>query len=259
MTDWQLGLDAFQGGRLREAADRLRVAANNHERAISQAVSFQTYAYLGAALYALGEAGLAADAFAKAITLRLTEATPIDLTINLANAYIASGNRQQAEQALEEALRDKPGAMEVNTLLQRLRSHGEPLPLTGTILGETPESVKRYIDTLSFGQVSQGYSPEQVRSALSQITHYIDVLSTHLMDSGQTIAQYKEEIERLRQTEETLIVNLMQSRQALDQARGSGEAGPTNPDAEHRAAEATGEDADSANLTPLEKLFQRKS
>lgn len=258
MTERQLGINAFREGRLREAVDRLRAAAADHERTVSQEIGFQTYAYLGAALYALGEAAGAADMFSAAVALHAGPTPPLDLMINLANASLASGRRQDAEEALTQALRDNPGAMEARMLLDRLRSRDESLPVTGAIFGESPQSVKRYMDTLSFSTMSQGYSPTEVRAVLAQIHQYINTLSDQLAEKDRAIAGQTAEIERLRQSEETLIENMVQARQEADRLRTSAGASSRAADLPGNGPEAAGA-SEASDLTPLEKLFQKKA
>jgi tetratricopeptide (TPR) repeat protein len=255
MTEWQMGIRAFQEGRLREAADRLKAASVEHERTVSQSVGFQTYTYLGAALYALGQASAAADAFAQAVSLRLETKPPLDLMINLANARLAAGHLDSAEQALTETLQDHPGAMEARTLLERLRSRTQDQPLTGAIFGETPESVKRFLETLTFSSVPNGYAPAQVRAAMAQIGHYIDLLSRLLDEQEQTVSLYVAENERLRQSEETLVENLVQARQEADQYRRSEATAQMQS-----VSGGNGHPSDTGgDMTPLEKLFQKKT
>jgi tetratricopeptide (TPR) repeat protein len=255
MTEWQMGMRAFQEGRLREAADRLRAASVEHERTVSQSVGFQTYTYLGAALYALGQPTAAADAFTQAVSLHLETKPPLDLMINLANAHLAAGHLGLAEQALDTALQDHPGAMEARTLLERLRSRTQDQPLTGSIFGETPESVKRFLNTLTFSSVPSGYAPVQVRAAMAQIEHYIDLLSRLLEEKEQTVALYVAENERLRQSEEMLVENLVQARQEADELRRSETISQVPP-----VSGGNGHPSDAAgDMSPLEKLFQKKT
>ncbi len=258
MTERQLGIDAFRQGRLREAVDRLRAAAADHDRTVSLHVGIQIYAHLGAALYALGDAAGAADMFSAAVSLHAASPIPLDLLMNLANASLASGRRQTAEQVLIRALNDNPGAMEARLVLERLRSRSDSRPITGVILGESPESVKRYMDTLSFSSTDQGYSPDEVRAALTQIHHYVDTLTDLLAARDRKIAAQDGEIERLRQTEETLIENMMQARQEADRLRESPNQQSGTPRLLSNGQGTAGE-SEAADLTPLEKLFQKKS
>lgn len=257
MTEWQMGMQAFREGRLREAADRLKAASVEHERTISQSVGFQTYAYLGAALYALGQPVAAVSAFEQALVLRGSPQPPLDLLINLANAHLAAGHQDAADSALAQAVEAYPGAMEARTLLERLRSRKHDQPVTGAIFGETPASVKRFLDTLTFAGVPNGYAPQQVRAAMAQIEQYIDLLARLLEEQEQTVALYIAENARLRQSEEMLVENLVQARQEADQLRRS----ETSPSAQ-AGSNGSGHPADAddaAELTPLEKLFQKKN
>ena len=257
MTERQLGINAFREGRLREAADRLRSAAADHERTVSQNVGFQTYAYLGASLYALGDAAGAADVFSTAVSLYAGKTAPLDLMINLANAYLASGRRHQAEEALTQALSDNPGAMEARILLDRLRNRDQSLPLTGAVFGESPQSVKHYMDTLTFSAVNPGYSPEEVRAALTQIKHYIDTLADHVAEREHLISEQTVEIDRLRRMEETLVENMVQARQETDRLRETLGKTTVASDPQSNGQSSSGLD-EASHLTPLEKLFQKK-
>ena len=98
MTDWQLGVQAFHEGRMREAADRLQAALGESEMAVTQAVRYETCAYLGAALYALGLPAEALTAFEQAIQFSPAAAPPDDLLMNLAHAYLAAGRRGAARE-----------------------------------------------------------------------------------------------------------------------------------------------------------------
>ncbi len=248
MTEWQTGMGAFREGRLREATDRLRSAAAEQERTVSQSVRYQTLAYLGAASYALGQIGEAVRAFETARLLCPTPSPSRDLLVNLANAYLATGRRQEAQSTLEEALRRHPGDMEIGMLLSRLQNRSGTDQVTGAVLGETPESVIRFVNTLSFSTVSSGYSPDQVRAALSQIQHYVEFLASQIAARDHTITQNAAEIERLRMAEDGLIRSMMQAQQEAEQLRNSQFL------SEERPAAGT----DQPELTPLEKLFQKK-
>ena len=209
MTDWQTGILAFREGRLREASDRLRRAADEQERTVTQESRYQTWAFLGAALYALGRAAEAADAFENAARLCPAPAVPPDLTVNLANAYLATGRRADARRALETTLQHAPGHVEARMLLNRLDSHDPNTPLSGAVLGESPEAARLFLRTLSFGAVAQGgYAPDQVREALGMLSHYIEFLAAQVGERDQTITQQTALLEQARQTENTLIDNL---------------------------------------------------
>ena len=246
MTEWQHGIQAFREGRMREAADRLRSAAEEQERTVSLATRFQTLSYLGAALYALGHAAEAVAAFEQAVLLAPPPFPPAELTINLTNAFLASGRRDDARRALLLTLRNAPGHLEAQMLLRRIDQQSPEVPLTGATLGESPESAKRYLRTLSFSPVSTGgVDAAQVRLALKQIEHYLDALAVQVSTREETIARLEAELERFRQMEDTLVENLIKAQQLADQ----------------RKREATAESAsspDSPVLTPLEALFQQK-
>lgn len=249
MTEWQLGMLAFREGRLREAVDRLHQASNEHERTVSQTARYQTFAYLGAADYALGQMAEAVRAFESARRLSPTQPVPTSLMVNLANAYLADGKRTAAREILAEALQQNPGNMEVSLLLTRLKSGADDAPLTGSVLGETPESVIRYLKTLSFSTVEQGYSSEQVRAALSQIQHYVEFLASQLAARDETIAHASEEIQKLQQSEESLIQNMLHAQQEAEELRSGAVS----------QQEIRAENSSQEELTPLERLFQKKA
>lgn len=255
MTEWQMGIRAFQQGRLREAVDRLRAGSSERERTVSQEARRQTYAFLGAALYALGDASGAVDAFSSALTLKSDNSAPIDLLLNLANSLLATGRRAEARATLIEILEAYPGSIEASMLLERLDHRAQGQALKGSVLGETPDSVKRYISTLAFTAVANGYSPSQVKTALAQVARYIDALSNQLASREETEARLAAEIERLRQSEETLVENLMRAREETDNWRKRSE----NRSDPGRDSFDPARNRDNPALSPLEKLFQRKS
>ena len=141
---------------MHEAMDRLRVAAAEQERAVSLTARFQTLSYLGAALYAMGHASEAVTAFEQAVRVSPAPAPPTDLTLNLANACLAAGRREDARRALMTTLRNAPGHLEAQMLLQRLDQQPPDSPLTGAPLGESPESARKYLRTLTFSPVATG-------------------------------------------------------------------------------------------------------
>lgn len=238
MTDWQKGLQAFREGRMREAADRLSTAAAEEELTVSQTARFETCAYLGAALYSLGQSAEAVSAFEAAFRLSPVPVPPPDLSLNLAHAYLAAGRRDAAQGALQNLLQHFPGHVAARMLLQRLEAAPGDEPITGTIMGETVESVKRYLRTLTFATIaSGGYDPAQVREALYQIEHYLDSLDSRIQSSQEAMAKYEEEIQRYRQMEDAMVQNIVQLQQ---------EAQSRPP-----ASEAT-------QLSPIEILFQKK-
>ncbi len=239
MTDWQMGLQAFREGRMREAADRLAVAVSEQEMTVSQTVRFETCAYLGAALYALGRPAEAVAAFETAFRLSQTPIPPPKLVVNLAHAYLASGRRDAAREALLFLLHHSPGHVAARMLLQRLDHAPGDEPVTGSIMGDSVESVKRYLQTLSFAAVETGgYDPVQVREALSQIAGYVDALNQRLQTSQTTILHYESEIERYRQMENAMVQNIVQMQQ----------------ESQNRASES-----ETAQLSPIKILFQKKS
>lgn len=223
---------------MHEAADRLKAAAAEQELTVSQAVQFETYVYLGVVLYALSRSQEAVTAFETAFRLSPTPIPPSELTFNLAHAYLAAGRREAAREALLYLLNFAPGHVAGRMLLQRLQSTPEDEPLSGTVLGETAESVRRYLRTLNFAPVSSGgYDPSQVRVALSQIELYLESLERRLQSDAETIRRYEMETQRYQQMEEIMVQNLLQQQQV---AQG--------PSAE----------ADTAQLSPIEILFQKK-
>jgi tetratricopeptide (TPR) repeat protein len=199
MTEWELGIQAFRQGRLREASDRLRAAADDKERTVTQTVRFQTLAYLGAALYALGRAEEAVEALEQAIHFSPRAGTPSDLRINLSNAYLAAGRADDARRVLQETLQETPGSMEARMLLERLGQRDPATPLTGSALGVSPASVLRYMHTLSFGTVTAGgLDPAQVRLALTQIERHVEFLVRQIVTRDETIARLEAELEIAR-------------------------------------------------------------
>jgi tetratricopeptide (TPR) repeat protein len=238
MTDWQLGFQAFREGRMREAADRLQVASEEHELSISRRVRYETCAYLGAALYALGQHTDAVSAFELAFRFSPELFPPPALTMNLANAYLANGQRDMAREAVRYLLAQTPGHVEAQMLAQRLAETSESTPLNGAVLGATPESVRKYIRTLTFTTVSSdGLDPAQVRAALAHLEQFIDSLSRDLAQAQETIAHQGTEIVRYRQMEDAMIENMVQVQTSLQGYQNSGET----------------------QLSPIEILFQKKS
>ena len=223
---------------MHEAADRLGAAAADREMTVSQAVRFETCVYLGAALYSLGRPAEAVKAFETAFQLSPTPIPPSELTLNLVHAYLAVGRREAAREALLYLLNYAPGHVAARMLLLRLDHTPEDEPITGSILGESVESVKKYIRTLRFTTVSSGgYDPAQVWEALSQLESYMETLDKRLQHEEETTRHYEAEIERYRQMEETMVQSLVQMQQ----------------DAQNRPAEA-----ESVQLSPIELLFQKK-
>ncbi len=255
MTDWETGILAFREGRLREAADRLHLAAEERERAVTQEARYQTLAFLGAALYALGRAGDATGAFEQALRLCPAPVIPPDLTVNLANSYLATGRRDDARRTLDETLDHSPGHVEARMLRDRLDSHEPGAPLSGSVLGESPDAARQFLRTLTFGTVAQGgYAPDQVREALAMISHYVEFLASQVDARDQTVAQQAAQLEQARQTENALIDNLVQARQDADRLRNAAVTTLS-----HSPAGDESPDPAEESLTPLAKLFQKKS
>ncbi len=224
---------------MREAADRLGTAASERELAISQKAAFDTFAYLGAALYALGRPAEAVTAFESAFRLSPTPVPPPDLNINLAHAYLAAGRREAARESLLYLLHHAPGHVAARMLLQRVDNAPGNAPVSGAIMGESVQSVKKYLQTLTFGMVDTGgYDPAQVREALSQIANYVDALDRRLQSNKETLALYDSEIQRYRQMEDAMVQNIVQMQQ----------------DSQNRPSEP-----EEAKLSPIEILFQKKS
>jgi tetratricopeptide (TPR) repeat protein len=249
MQDWQLGLRAFREGRMREAADRLRASAGDRERTVMQVVRFQTLAFLGAALYALGHSHEAVAAFEDAVRLAPPPGAPSDLSVNLANAYLAVGRRDEARTALMHALGSAPGHVEARMMLQRLENSPADEPIVGSVLGESPEGVKTYLRTLSFARISAGgYDPAQVRQALAQLERYIDFLASQITSRDETIAKFEQDMERYRKMEDAYIQTVIDRK--------------THPDPLLFPAEpAVSSDPDQPaepELTPIERLFRNK-
>ncbi len=233
-----MGLLAFREGRMHEAADRLGSAASERELTVSQEVRFETCVYLGAALYSLGRPLEAVRTFETAFQLSPTPIPPSELTFNLVHAYLAAGRRGAAREALLFLLNYAPGHVAARMLLQRLDATPDSEPITGSILGESVESVKKYIRTLRFTTVSSGgYDPAQVWEALSQLENYMETLDRRLQREQETLRHYESEIERYRQMEEAMVQNLVQMQQ----------------DAQNRPTET-----EAAQLSPIEILFQKK-
>jgi len=223
---------------MHEAADRLGSAAAERDLTVSQAVRFETCVYLGVALYNLGRPAEAVRAFETGFQLSPTRIPPTELTLNLVHAYLAVGRRDAAHEALLYLLNYAPGHVAARMLLQRLDDTPSDEPVTGTILGESAESVRKYIRTLRFATVSVGgYDPAQVWEALSQLETYTNTLDKRSQRDQETLRHYEAEIERYRQMEEAVVENLVLMQQNAQNA-------PASPDA--------------AQLSPIEVLFQKK-
>ncbi len=253
MTEWQSGLQAFREGRMREAVDRLQNAVRETDSAVSQTARFQTYAFLGAALYSLGQASEAVAAFETALRLNPSKSPPPDLTVNLANTYLAAGRRDDAVRLLQQTLQFAPGHIEARMLLQRLAAQTDTSASGGMVLGTSPHSVKQFLRSLVFKTVpTEGYDPAQVRQAFLQIERYTDFLIAQVAHSERVIAQSQQEIARLQQSEDTLVQNMLQAQKEAEALRQQASAAaPANA--------ATPSDPNSPELSPLERLFQRKN
>ena len=233
-----MGLQAFREGRMHEAADRLGAAAADRDQAVTLAVRFETCVYLGVALYNLGRPQEAVKAFETGFRLSPTPVPPTELTLNLVHAYLAAGRRGAAREALLFLLNYAPGHVAARMLLQRLDDTPDNEAVTGSILGESVESVKKYIRTLRFTTVSSGgYDPPQVWEALSQLENYMQTLDKRFQHDQETIRHYESEIERYRQMEETMVQNLVQMQQNAQN--------PSDP-------------LEAGQLSPIEILFQKK-
>lgn len=252
MTEWQSGLQAFREGRMREAADRLQNAVRETDNAVSQTARFQTYAFLGAALYSLGQAADAVAAFETALRLSPLKSPPPDLTVNLANAYLAAGRRDDAGRLLQQTLQFAPGHIEARMLLQRLEAQAQHGASGGMVLGTSPQSVKQFLRSLVFKTVpTDGYDPAQVRQAFLQIERYTDFLIAQVAHSEQVIALSQQEIARLQQSEDTLVQNMLQAQEEAETLRQEIAKSP--------AASAPGApDPKFPELSPLERAFQGK-
>ena len=239
MTDWQMGLQAFREGRLREAADRLGSAVLEEEMTVSQSARFEAFAYLGAALYAEGRPVDAVTAFETAFRLSPSITPPDELTLNLAYAYLAAKRREAAREALLFLLSHSPGHVAARMLLQRLDTASADTDITGVIMGESIESARKYLLTLSFTTISSGgYDPAEVKEVLKLIEGFLTRLDQRIQNYELTLSQYEGEIERYRQMEDAMVQNIVQMQQ---EARNR----PPEPEA--------------SQLSPIELLFQKKA
>ena len=245
MTDWQLGLQAFREGRMREAADRLRASLADSEMTVSQLARYETCAYLGAALYSLGLPEEALPAFETAVQLSPAAFPADDLLMNLAHASLAAGRRDAAQAALQKLLSYSPGHVAASMLAARLDAAPAEETVTGAMLGTSPETSEQYIRTLTFSQsVAGGYAPAEVQEALHQLQRFIVGLSRSLREAEATIAQHELEILRYRQMEDAVIENMMQA--------------PSHAPAQARTLQGP-EDEPGRELSPIEMLFRQQS
>ena len=238
MTDWQMGLLAFREGRMREAADKLSLALSEQELSVSLTSRFETCSNLGAALYAEGRHVDAVAAFETAFRLSPTPIPPVELTLNLVHAYLAAQRRDAAHEALLFLLSHAPGHVAARMLLQRLDHVPQNRPVAGSIMGDSIDSARKYLQTVNFTRVaSGGYDTVEVQEVLSLVEKYIIQLDLRLQSSQNTVLQYEDEIERYRQAEDAMVQNIVQMQQDSQQY-------PQNPDL--------------SQLTPIEILFQKR-
>lgn len=235
MTEWQLGLLAYREGRMREAADRLQSALAENELTVSQTTRYQTCAYLGAALYALGLPAQALNAFETAFQFSPSAVPPADLLMNLAHAYLAAGRRGPARQTLDLLLSSAPGHVAAGMLAARLDADPADEEAAGAVLGTSPETAQNYIRTLTFSRsATQGYDPAEVQEALAQLGRYISGLTQELEYADGKIAQYELEVLRYRQMEDAVVESMVQSQSTTLEHTESG-------------------------LSPIELLFRQKT
>jgi tetratricopeptide (TPR) repeat protein len=238
MTDWQLGLQAFHEGRMREAADRLQAALEEHELTTSQRVRYETCAYLGAALYTLGLPAEALAAFEKAFRFSPDHPPSEDLMMNIAHVYLALGRRDAAQEALRFLLAHTPGHVAATMLVARLDNMPADDTISGAILGASPQTAEQYIRTLTFSQpLSGGYAPAEVQEALRHLQKLITGLSRELKQAQEENALHEIEILRYRQMEDAVVESMLQTR----------------PPAPEETDEA------KSGLSPIEILFRQKS
>lgn len=241
MTDWQLGVQAFHEGRMREAADRLQAALGENELAVTQSIRYETCAYLGAALYALGLPLESLTAFEQAVQFSPEATPPDDLLMNLVHAYLAAGRRGAARETLRFLLTQIPGHVAAGMLASRLDETPDNAAVSGAVLGASPETAENYIRTLTFSQtVSGGYAPAEVHEALAQLQRLIMALISDLREAEARNAQNEMEILRYRQMEDAVVENMMQFQPVPHQ--------PTPPK----------QDNDAKGLSPIEILFRQK-
>ncbi len=220
---------------MREAADRLEAALQENELAVSQQVRYETFAFLGAALYSLGLPAEALTAFEQAIEFSPAAAPPSDLLMNLAHAYLAAGRQNAARETLQFLLTQSPGHVAAGMLAARLDEAAAGTALSGAVLGASPEAAENYIRTLSFSQqASGGYSPAEVHEALIQLQRLIASLNQRLKDAEAQNAQNELEILHYRQLEDAVVENMMQ-------------------------IQSEAQETSEKNLTPIEILFRQKT
>ncbi len=238
MTDREKGLTAFREGRMREAADRLQAASDEHELTVTQAAQYEASAFLGAALYALGLPAQAMTAFENAVRFAPGGTPPPDLLMNFAHASLAAGQRGSARETLRSLLDAAPGHVAAGMLLARLEA-ASGAAVSGAVLGTSVKTAQDYIRTLTFTRnVPHGYDPAEVQEALSQLGRYIGGLTRQLEDAQAQIAERDSEIQRYRQMEDAVVESMMQQ----------------SPHAEH-----DGSAASENGLSPIELLFRQKT
>ena len=239
MTDWQMGLLAFREGRMREAADKLSLALSENEMTVSLTARFETCANLGAALYAEGRPADAVAAFETAFRLSPTPVPPAELTLNLAHAYLAAQRREAAREALLFLLSHAPGHVAARMLLQRLDHAPQNRTISGSVMGDSIDSARKYLQTVNFTRIAGGgYDPMEVQEVLSLVEQYLTQLDLRLQSSQSTVLQYEDEIERYRRMEEAMVQNIVQMQQETQQY---------SPD------------PDVSKLSPIEILFQKRA
>ncbi len=239
MTDWQMGLLAFREGRMREAADRLSLALSEQEMAVSLTARFETCANLGAALYAEGRPVDAVAAFETAFRLSPIPIPPTELTLNLAHAYLAAQRREAAREALLFLLSHAPGHVAARMLLQRLDHAPQNRAVAGTVMGDSIDSARKYLQTVNFTRVAGGgYDPIEVQEVLFLVEDYLTQLELRLQATQNTVLEHEDEIDRYRRMEEAMVQNIVQMQQ----------------NSEHYPAPS-----DVSQLSPIEILFQKKA
>jgi hypothetical protein len=123
-------------------------------------------------------------------------------------------------------------------LLQRLDHAPQNRAVAGSIMGDSIDSARKYLQTLNFTRVAGGgYDIVEVQEVLSLVENYIIQLDLRLQSSQNTILQYEVEIERYHQMEEAMVQNIVQMQQDSQQY-------PSTPAA--------------SQLTPIEILFQKR-
>jgi LPS O-antigen subunit length determinant protein (WzzB/FepE family) len=137
-------------------------------------------------------------------------------------------------------------------LLEKLQSFSAEEPISGAMLGESAESVKKYLDTLTFSTVAHGgYNRDEVHMAMAHVKRYIDFLDERIKSLEIDNDRNAAEIERLRQTEETLVENLLKARSEADVVRKAGMSSIASENGESLLPDRA--------PTPIEILFRKKA